>query len=241
MAELTEAGLLALWEAGLGQTWPERALALAAAASDADVGELADLTVGGRDALVLTLRRRCFGPHLPCRMDCPSCGDPLELTLAVDDILFENPGPAPGPLRAEIAGREVTFRALTSRDLLAVPAGSPDARRALVASCVVETREGDERVPADTLTDELVDTVAARLGEADPQADVVIATACPSCGQEWNAPFDPSRYVWSEIDAYARRLLHDIRDLALAFGWTETDVLAVSPARRQFYLDGASR
>ena len=242
MTELTEAGLLALWEAGLGQTWPERALALAAAAVDADAGELADLTVGGRDALLLTLRKRCFGPDLPCRLDCPSCGDPLELTLAVDDILLENPGPAPGSLlRAEIADTEVTFRALTSRDLLAVAPGSPDARRALVANCVVEAREGDERVPADALSDELVDAVAARLGEVDPQADVIIATACPSCGHRWNASFDPSRYLWAELDAYARRLLYDIRDLALAFGWTETDVLAVSPARRQFYLDGASR
>jgi hypothetical protein len=241
MATLTEADLLALWEAGLGMTWQERALALAAATCDAGVDELAGLTVGRRDGLLLMLRRRCFGPQLPCTVGCPCCGDPLEFTLPIDDIMLGDSAAAQdAPVRADIAGVEVTFRAPTCRDLLAAGSPSPGARRALVTSCIVEARKDAEPTPADALSDEIVDAVAARLGEADPQADIVIAIVCQSCGHQWNAPFDTAGYVWAEVDAHARRLLHDIRVLASAFGWTEPEVLAVSPARRRFYLEGAA-
>jgi hypothetical protein len=241
MAALTETDLLGLWETGLGQAPSTRALTLAAAASGADASELADLTLGRRDALLLILRRRCFGTQLPCTVSCPACADLLELALTVDDILLDGSDTTPGawtPQRAEVAGIDVTFRAPTCRDLLTVDQRSPDARRELVVSCIVEARNGDRQLLAGALSEEVIDAVAERLGDADPQADVVVAVACPSCGHPWNAPFDIAGYLWAEVDAYARRLLHEIQVLAVAFGWTEADVLAVSPARRRFYLDG---
>jgi hypothetical protein len=75
------------------------------------------------------------------------------------------------------------------------------------------------------------------MAEIDPQSDMQIALTCPACSQQWSAPFDIVSYLWIEINAWAVRLLHDIHRLATAYGWREADILALSPMRRQFYLE----
>ena len=70
----------------------------------------------------------------------------------------------------------------------------------------------------------------------DPAAAAVINLDCPGCGRRWSAPFELAEFVWTEVDRCARRLLADVHTLASAYGWREADVLAVSPARRAFYL-----
>ena len=44
-------------------------------------------------------------------------------------------------------------------------------------------------------------------------------------------------YLWHEVDAWALRLLRDVHRLARAYSWREADILALSPSRRQCYLD----
>jgi hypothetical protein len=233
VAPFTEAELLAVWETGLDQSPVARALTLAAAACGGEEAALADLPLGRRDALLLGLRERCFGPRLSSEVQCPRCDERLELTLTTADIRVD--GPAAGaPGRVEVGGVEVTFRPPTSRDLLALDPGSPDARHRLVAGCVLTAGTAPE-----SLGDDVLETVAGRLGDADPQADVVLALTCTTCRHEWQAPFDVAGYLWTEVDAYVRRLLYDIHSLAAAYGWSEGEVLAVSPVRRQFYLAAA--
>lgn len=220
MAVITESDLLAVWENGLGQCRVRRALSLAVAGG-ADPATVADLPVGQREAVVLALRERCFGAVLPCAVTCPSCAEQLEVDLTVED------------LRATPAGNAVMvdgveLRPITSRDLLAVDASRPDARESLLTRCVVS---GDP--PS-------FDEVAAALSTMDSQADVLVSLDCASCGHAWQAPFDIADYLWVEVEAYVRRLLLDVHALAGAYGWTEADVLAVSPIRRQFYLEAAS-
>jgi hypothetical protein len=212
----TESDLLAVWETGLGQSRVVRALSLAVAGG-ADPASVVDLPVGQREAAVLSLRERCFGDRLPCAVTCPACAEQLELDLTVEDVRAE---PASGP--TVIDG----VRPVTSRDLLAVDAGRPDARELLLARCVT--------APVGSLD------AAALLSAADPQADVLIPLDCAACGHGWQAPFDVADYLWVEIEAYARRLLLDVHTLAGAYGWTEADVLAVSPTRRQFYLEAVA-
>lgn len=79
--------------------------------------------------------------------------------------------------------------------------------------------------------------IAALMAEADPQADVELALTCPGCGIAWGVPFDIGMFLWWELDARARRLLQDVSVLASAYGWREADVLALTPRRRQLYLE----
>jgi hypothetical protein len=141
------------------------------------------------------------------------------------------------------AGHEVRFRLPDTRDLLAA-AGAHDAaaaKRVLVRRCVIEASRDGAGVPADALPADVIAAVERAMAERDPQADVSVALTCPECGHEWAAPLDVGAYVWTEVDQWARRTLADVAALAAAFGWTEADVLRLGPARREAYLELATR
>ena len=41
--------------------------------------------------------------------------------------------------------------------------------------------------------------------------------------------------LWAEVEAWANELLHDVHALASAYGWSESDVVRLSPWRREWY------
>lgn len=60
---------------------------------------------------------------------------------------------------------------------------------------------------------------------------------CPSCNHGWHALFDIVSFFWSEIQSWASRIMREVHLLASAYGWRETDILAMSPLRRRLYLE----
>ncbi|MGO1052697.1 hypothetical protein [Crossiella sp. CA198] len=232
---LTEAEVLSLWEAGLGQPPVRRSLALAVAGG-ADRPD--ELTVGQREGLLLSLHEKGFGGALPCQVACPACGEQLALTVDVTELRADAPPQESATLLAD--GVEVEFRPVQCSDLLAVSAETGDARLALLRRTVVGARRGTEPVPVAALGEAVLEAIAGALPEVDPQADISLALDCSGCGHAWLAPFDVGGYLWAEIEACAHRLLFDIHALASAYGWTEAEVLSVSPARRRFYLEAGA-
>src|SRR5690348_16434540 len=86
-ATLSEADLLRVWEEGSAQPPAGRTLALLAAANPGfSLSQLAQLTVGERDELLLGLRERCLGPALPGWADCPGCAQALQVTIEADQV-----------------------------------------------------------------------------------------------------------------------------------------------------------
>ena len=75
------------------------------------------------------------------------------------------------------------------------------------------------------------------MAEADPLADIQLDLTCPSCERRWRAVFDIVSFLWTEIEVWAWRTLSDVHTLARAYGWSERDILTLSPTRRQFYLE----
>jgi len=227
MATLSEADVLAIWEAAAQRPPLSRALVLATAAG-ADPAGIADERIGCRDTYLLQLREECFGTAYDCVVDCPDCHAELEFRLSSDDVRAPQGGDGDGACKVD--GVEVTFRAVTTRDLLAV-AGSADPRRGLIDGCV--------NGPV-ALTDSLLQAISAAMAAHDPQAAVSIDLDCAVCGHHWAAPFDIAGYLWSELCAAAGRILRDVHGLASAYGWSESDVLAISPVRRRHYLEMAA-
>lgn len=244
VAGLTEAGLLGVWEEALDQPPALRALtlAVAAAGSRLDVGAVAGLPVGERNALLLALCERCFGPSLPCAVICPGCSESLDVAVTADELRASSAN-AIEERAVRAGGFELAVRALTGADLLTVDPSSPGARRALLTRCVLEARRTNgsrRRTAAERLPDDVLDAVAVRLRELDPLADLTAPLECPECGHGWQGSLDIAAHVWAEIDTYARRLVYEVTALATAFGWTEAEVLAVSPARRRMYLEASA-
>lgn len=230
--------LLEAWDAGAGAHPARRAVGLLAAATGGAPGTLAALPVGRCDARLLELRRALFGSALTALDDCPACGVRLEVDLAVEDLL---PAPSDGPAEGEVseAGWRVRFRLPDSLDLVAIARldGVDAAARALLGRCLIEAVREDGAAPGGGLPEAVAAAVGARMGELDPLAGAEVPMDCPDCGHTWAGQLDAATFVWAELDAWARRTLHEVHLLAGAYGWSEEQVLALGPRRRARYLE----
>ncbi len=239
MHALSALELLGVWERGLGEGPVERALALVAAACDACPDGLAGLTIGQRDAGLLTLREWTFGPTMSGVVTCPGCGQRLELTFDVAEIRADAPVEPERAVSVTNDGYDVRFRPPDSGDLAAL-AGESDVarhRQRLFERCVLEAYHHGEPVSADRLPGEVMDAVVEGMAHADPQTDVELAVSCAACGHPWRVVFDIVSFFWTEIDAWACRIVREVHALASAYGWPEREILALSPERRRLYLE----
>jgi hypothetical protein len=240
MRALSTQELSSVWEQGWAQSPLDRALLLlAAACPDMTWEGLAQLTIGQRDALLLTLREWTFGPQLAGLGTCPGCQERLELACRVDDLRVAPTGEAGAMLSVQVAGYEVCFRLPNSLDLAEVASQTEVTaiRDLMLERCLLTAFYNGAQQSSTQLPAHVVEAIAEHMAQADPQADIQLVLACPQCGQQWQAAFDIEAFFWSEINAWANRTLHEVHTLALRYGWSETNILAMSPWRRQFYLN----
>jgi hypothetical protein len=233
MLPLGPSDLLALWERGRGRHAIDRALLLFAAASpELAADRLADLPLGQRNAALLRLRQRTFGPEIPAYIDCPGCGERMEMALQVDMFL---PPEKEAHMGGELEADGFRFRLPTSRDLAALldDTDAESATAHLLERCCLARPNGASALALH----DLLEKVETRLEALDPSADIKLSLVCPSCQHVWAAPFDIAAVLWDEVEARARALLAAVHALARAYGWSERDVLALSEQRRSAYLD----
>ena len=237
MRALTAAELLSLWERGLAQPPARRGVLLLGAASD--LADAKRLSIGQRDARLLELRERLFGSEMTGLAACPACAEKVELQFQVSDIRATESAETPDRLVVNLDGVETEFRLPNSIDLDRLDATADLAanRRLLLESCLLSARRDGQNVDASELPETVVVAVAQRMAGADPQGDVRLELRCPRCAHEWQAPLDIVTFLWAELHAWALRLLREVHALASAYGWREADILALSPWRRQAYLD----
>lgn len=237
MRALSASQLIDLWERGHGQPSIRKALLPLEAALGESPSALAALPVGQRDVRLLRLRALTFGPVLDSEVLCPACGERLEFSVDVNELLADADDAPAVPLTVQVEDYEVTARLPSSQDLLdlAHHPEPPDAR-ALLGRCLVAIDGQDASFDVDTLPDTVATAVSEAMADADPYADLRLALACPACDHAWQAPFDIGTYFWTEIEGRGQRLLHEVHRLARAYGWHEADILAMSAWRRQQYL-----
>lgn len=223
MRVLTPAALLAVWERGYAQRPPERALSLLAAARpDLGAEELLRLPIGRRDAEILALREENFGSRFSGVTRCPQCDEQVEIEFTAEHVRADPPDAEP-----ELAVGNVRFRLPDSGDLIAVSRTAGDPRALLLERCTVEGEPDAETV----------DAMLARMEQADPQANVRLTISCPTCKTVFERPFDIAAYVWTEIVGWASRIVREVHALASAYHWRESEILAMTPWRRQLYLE----
>jgi hypothetical protein len=234
------ANLLGAWERGLRELPACRPLALLTTAyPQTDPSELAELSLGRRDGELLALRESLFGREVAALAVCPGCGERLDLTFSTETLRDTTVGePEATRLSLQAGGYDISFRPLNTLDLAAVRGDDPAAdRRRLFACCLLQASLADRPCTADELPEVVVGAVADRLAEADPRADLRLGLACPECEHRWEAALDLASFIWDEVDAWAPRLLREVHLIAGAYGWSEADILALSPTRRRLYLE----
>ena len=246
MNTLTAQALLQAWERVQDEHPLRRSLVLLHTAwPRADEQGWGALPVGSRDRALIRLREALFGSQLDTVVDCPACGETLQLQFGTGDLHGASmdrldAGDAPADLSFHGDGWTLDYRLPCSDDLIAAADGAQLDRDAafarLVARCVIAARDGDRAADVDELPPALIDRLQAEMARHDPGADTRVALQCPACGHGFERAFDIGAYLWDEFDDWAQRILADVHVLAGAYGWSEADILSLSAARRSRYI-----
>lgn len=192
------------------------------------------LVVGDREALLLQLRAATFGERVACVLDCPSCGERMDLELAVPDLLVGRYAQVLSEHALAVdGGAWVRFRLPTGADLeAAAEAVDVEAGAALLlARCVL----GD--ATAATLGDATRAALEEEMARLDPQAELRIAVACPACGGAVEATLDAGTLVLDELTGSADGLFREVHALARHYHWSEGEILGLEVPRRRRYLE----
>lgn len=239
----SETDLLDAWERGFHQPPFRQAMVLLEAATpDLAPDALAGMTIGQRDVWLLSLREARFGPRMTGIVTCRACQEQIEVDFDIRQVRASPPA-STAPLSVSQSGYQVNFRLPGAGDIEpSIRDGDVEAtRRALFECCVLGAHRDGREVSAASVPPQVVDAVEARMGEGDPQADIRLALTCSECACAWAVTFDIATFLWAEVDVWARRTLLEVHVLASAYGWRESDVLALSPPRRRFYLEAVTQ
>jgi hypothetical protein len=228
--------LLAAWERGGAQSATARAVTLLLAGCPAlDEAEAAGLPVTVRDHALLVLHARSFGPTMSAFTVCQSCGERLEFTLPTRQVAASLQN---ADVDCTLARDGVTLhlRQANTRDLQDA-AAAPDlelARGMLLARCA-EAFDADGRQVA--LPEALQDAALEQLDAMHEAAEISVVLVCPGCAVRQTVYVDVVSFLWDEIRPAAQSLLGEVHELAWAYGWAESAILAMSPSRRRAYLE----
>jgi hypothetical protein len=238
---LSDAALLDTWERCQHMHPLDQGIALlAAGCPDSSWETLAGLSIGRRDDLLLRLRAATLGPWLHGHGHCPGCTEAVEFQVNTSDLCALQPNQnAVAHWTLDLGAIRLQGRLPDSTDLAAI-AGCQDplqARRLLARRCISQANCGAAPWDAEAISEEIMAALSAQIAKADPLADIELQLHCPSCGHQWPASLDIASFFWIEISAHVDRLLRDIHLLARAYGWRESEILALTPRRRQRYID----
>lgn len=225
---------LALWEGAATRRAVDRDEALLSFGESAPPRAL-----GGRNAALLRLRARLFGPVLALRCTCPRCTATAEFTIDCAGLAqVLQPDADAGSVHAlEHDGWRLRFRLPDADDLRAAATAADDEAFALglLHRCLLH-REAPPGADPDAVPEAVAEALSQRMEALDPGANVDFELRCPDCAAGWAAAMDVGQVLWTELQSRAERVLLEVDALARAYGWNESEVLALSPARRAAYL-----
>jgi hypothetical protein len=233
--------VLRIWEETRFSHPVRRALALLDAAWP-EVGPetWASTPIGRRDACLLHLYETLFGSDINAIARCPECGERIDARFTAAKTGF-GPSELPGAVetyRLRDGAYDLQYRLPNSTDLLDLAEAGPAAAvLELVERCLDRAMHLDRPVPTADIPAPVIARLAEAISEQDPGAEMRVGLTCPGCGHQWAPLFEITAYLSAELDDWAQRLLADVHALAIAYGWSEREVVALSPGRRQLYLE----
>lgn len=228
MRALKQLEALDLWESGRSLHALDQGVLAVAIAFVESPESVADWPLGRRNRALAELHASAFGAQLRGWTRCEECSTQLEFQLDLDALL-----------RTEAEADEwITvgnhqFRLPTSRDLAAIASEPSDGVKRLIDRCAGENVCGE-------WTDAEIEEIEQRFSAADPLAEILLHFDCPDCGAVFDETLELTSFLWAEFDSRAKRMLHEVHVLARAYGWSEAEILSLSPARRRLYVEMVS-
>ena len=227
--------LLTAWDRCAREHDLNRALImLSIALPQSSCEELAELSIGERNVLLLRLHQMSFGPHLRGFAACARCGAPLEFAVNATALAARlEAQAAPGAGECSDESRRYQMRPVNSRDLIASLdfADTEEAQEKVLAGCL-SAAEGADAAELRTLP-----AVLAAFERVNAAAELSCTIECPGCANVESRDLDIARFLWLEARHAARRLFEEVHALAAAYGWSERAIVRMSPQRRGAYLE----
>ena len=75
------------------------------------------------------------------------------------------------------------------------------------------------------------------MARLDPQAELRLGAACPTCGEPIDATLDAGALLLDELAGDADALFAEVHALARHYHWSEGEILGLELPRRRRYLE----
>jgi hypothetical protein len=193
------------------------------------------LPVGKRIECLLILAALDGADHVDVDLRCPSCGQPLEVTLGLDELLAAGRRAGARTVDVEVGGTIRRFRRPDGRDEDSgndAPPPEPEDLRRDIAAALLASDDG----PCPVLTAADLDRIEAALDEADPLVRGAVLAACPDCGHASEHEVDLAGFALERLRRSQDALIETVHLLASRYHWTEADILSLPEWRRALYV-----
>jgi hypothetical protein len=216
-------------------------LLLSSLAAGADPDDVWSTGLGPTNVLLLDACHSALGiSKLDAAAECPQCGSALEASFTVADL---REGLSRGARECEVHGVRsgqylVSVRDVTLGDLRVASdlRDLASARAVLFERCILSAERSGVAVPVDSLPEDILLAVSNHLGEHDQSGDPRVGMTCVGCSRQFERGLDLIGHAWVALETAADKLQREVAALARGFGWTESEVLALSTRRRESYL-----
>jgi hypothetical protein len=235
MRTLKEAEFVTLWEIGRSMHPLDQAV-LTVQAAYPEVESVADWPIGRRNRALARLREAAFAAPYRGWTACQQCGEKLEFEL--DARALVNDGAESAVNNVEVQVRDERYRLPTSRDLAAV---SKDGDASSAIQRLLERCHHGAAADRSAWSEAEIEEIGALMAAADPLAEIRMSFKCPTCAAAFEESIDLPAFLWAEMAARAKRMLTEVHLLASAYGWSQSEILGLSAARREFFVDAVRR
>lgn len=194
-----------------------------------------DMPVGARIEALVDLAILSASRPLAIGLRCPGeqCHEALEIELEAGELRAACAGRERDCVSVPVGERRMQLRRPTGRDQrawLGTTWPDPDTARAGMLACLLDASAGE------SLDASLLPSLEAELSNIDPLVDFALRVACPACGRTSEHATDLEQHALAALRGIHERMFASVARLATRFHWTEAEIFALPPWRRERYL-----
>jgi|WetSurMetagenome_2_1015567.scaffolds.fasta_scaffold32907_4 hypothetical protein len=239
MMKLQDKIIIEVWERIANQHLLESALTiLNSVMPEIPKKDFAEMSIGRRNYLLTQIRDKLIGRDLNCFTVCPKCNSELEFSFSLEATI--NPPKGEDLFFVFIVDDYVIrYRLPNSIDLAAASKCKDfySAKNTILNSCLIDLTKNDQKIFLSDLPEEIILKLSHDMSIKDPAAESVIDLVCQDCNYSWATIMDIAFFLIAEINFYAKNILRDVHQLASAYGWSESEIIGMSPPKRNWYLN----
>lgn len=192
------------------------------------------LSVPDRRLLMVELAQALGVSFLQSTYACENCREPFHVFLDLARLPLYPDGPRDASAVIATTAGSVRVRVPTGADQIRISHLDDDASavRLLVALCVSPSGDCSAGDLTAQLSSEDLAAVDAMLEELAPNIPWAAEAGCPECQHLNIIPIDAAAWLPRLADGP----LGDIHEIAMAYGWSERDIVALTRTQRLKYL-----